>query len=173
MLNKNHSEETKRKISIASKGNKSFTGRKHTEEWKQKMSLIMKAKPRHPNFTTKGKKRPPASMETRIKLGIAHRGAKNHNWKGGVTSISQKIRHSLEYKLWREAVFQRDGSKCVQCGIAGTIDSPYLRADHIKSFAMFPELRTEISNGQVLCLNCDSQTNTWGRKVKYILTSSN
>ena len=37
MLNKKHSEETKRKISIASKGNKSFSGRKHSEETLKKM----------------------------------------------------------------------------------------------------------------------------------------
>ena len=35
MQGKKHSEETKRKISEKSKGNKAFLGRKHTEEWKQ------------------------------------------------------------------------------------------------------------------------------------------
>lgn len=38
MLNKKHSEETKKLMSEKSKGNKSFSGRKHSEETKAKMS---------------------------------------------------------------------------------------------------------------------------------------
>lgn len=39
MLNKKHSEETKKLMSERSKGNKAFLGRKHTEETKKKMSV--------------------------------------------------------------------------------------------------------------------------------------
>lgn len=38
MLNKKHSEKTKKLMSEKSKGNKAFLGRKHTEETKKKMS---------------------------------------------------------------------------------------------------------------------------------------
>ncbi len=48
---------------------------------------------------------------------------------------------------WRKAVFKRDDYTCQECGIRGT----YLEADHIKPFAFFPELRTELSNGRTLC----------------------
>ena len=37
MLNKKHSEETKKIMSEKAKGNKAFLGKKHTEEWKEKM----------------------------------------------------------------------------------------------------------------------------------------
>lgn len=43
-LNKHHSEETKRKIGRANKGNKACLGRKHTEESKRKMSKIQTGK---------------------------------------------------------------------------------------------------------------------------------
>lgn len=38
MINKKHSEETKKKMSESAKGNKAFLGKKHTDEWKKKMS---------------------------------------------------------------------------------------------------------------------------------------
>src|SRR3990167_11492007 len=61
----------------------------------------------------KGKK---LSEETRKAMSNgARRGSKNHNWKGGITAINVKIRNSLEYKLWREAVFKRDNYTCIWC----------------------------------------------------------
>src|SRR3990167_4162903 len=70
----------------------------------------------------------------------------------------QRIRQSLEYKLWREAVFKRDNYTCVWCGQQGR----KLNADHIKPFAYFPELRFAIDNGRTLCVDCHRKTDTWG-----------
>ncbi len=177
MTNKKHSVETKLKMSKSAMGNKGFTGRKMTEEHKEKIRQAQIASYKNgrvSHFTTyswnKGKKMP---LHLRIKYGEKNRGANNPNWRGGTSSYKDKVRHSLEYKDWRDAVFARDNSTCVLCGIVGTIDSPYLRADHIKSFHEYPELRTAIDNGRVLCLNCDSQTNTWGKKKGVIVLLSN
>ncbi len=43
---------------------------------------------------------------------VIMKGKNHHNWKGGLTTINQKIRHSEEYKLWRLAVFKRDKYNC-------------------------------------------------------------
>ena len=89
-------------------------------------------------------------------------GEKHYNWKGGITPINFKIRQSLEYKLWREAVFLRDKFTCIWCGQVGG----KLNADHIKPFALFPELRFSIDNGRTLCVSCHRTTETFGGRTK-------
>ena len=83
-----------------------------------------------------------------------------HSWKGGITTINQKIRRSREYRLWRIAVFERDNYTCIFCGCVGG----RLNADHIKPFALFPELRFAIDNGRTLCDDCHRKTETFGGK---------
>jgi len=65
------------------------------------------------------------------------------NWKGGITPANERIRKSLEYKLWRKACFERDSFTCQISGKNGGD----LEVHHINNFADFPELRTTISNG--------------------------
>lgn len=87
-------------------------------------------------------------------------GEKCSAWKGGLTKPNEKIRGSFEYKLWREAVFQRDNWTCVWCLEKGG----KLQADHIKPFAYFPELRFAIDNGRTLCVSCHRKTDTYGHR---------
>lgn len=148
------SDETKRKISIARKGKPNplvsakLTGRKQSPEHirKRVKKLV-------------GKKR---TIKTRLKMSKAQKKLReNHTrWKGGITPINEKVRKSLEYKLWRKAVFKRDDYTCVWCGQRGG----KLQADYIKPFALFPELRFAIDNGRTLCQRCHKTTNTYGGK---------
>ena len=103
-------------------------------------------------------------VEIRMKMGS--KGEKNASWKGGVTPINKRIRHSVELKLWRKSVFERDNYTCQHCGKRGG----ELHADHIKQFAYHPELRTSIENGRTLCKPCHKKTETYGNnKTKQLL----
>lgn len=74
---------------------------------------------------------------------------------------NQEIRQSPEYSQWRKAVLKRDGYMCVWCR-----STKNLEVDHVYPFAYFPELRFDIKNGRVLCLDCHKQTITYGYQAK-------
>lgn len=77
-------------------------------------------------------------------------GANNHNWRGGITPINEHIRKSLEYKLWRNFVFERDNYTCQFCGqVSGDIN-----AHHILPFSVFEKERFNTDNGVTLCGGC-------------------
>lgn len=96
-------------------------------------------------------------------VGDRHRGALNSQWKGGVTPLYKQIRKSIEYKLWRTSVFERDNYTCIWCGVrGGNGKKVILHADHIKPFAIYPELRFAIDNGRTLCIDCHKTTDTYG-----------
>lgn len=164
-------------------------GKKASLETREKQSEV---RLKNPNRFWFGKKRSPetiekmreakigkrASEETKAKMRgrtpwnkgkpfLEIKGEKNYRWKGGITSINRKIRTSLEYKLWRKSVFERDKYMCIWCGLISKKGiKVFLHADHIKPFALFPELRFAIDNGRTLCKDCHKKTDTWGNKSR-------
>lgn len=133
------------------KGHQVNNGRIFSVEHRKNLSLA-----------NKGKKKKPFTLETRLKMSLAQRGEKSYRWKGGISPIYRKIRMSFEYRLWRDAIFKRDNYTCIWCGQRGG----KLNADHIKSFAHFPELRFAIDNGRTLCINCHKTTENYGGRNK-------
>lgn len=112
-------------------------GYKQSDSHKEKLSKI--AKGRH------------FSERTRIKLSKSHKGKNSYNWKGGITQEHKTIRRSVEYRLWREAVFERDNWTCQKCKIrSGKLLHPH----HILNFAEYPEVRFAIDNGITLHESC-------------------
>ena len=94
------------------------------------------------------------SRKARIRLAIP---SNNANWRGGITSENQRIRHSRKYKSWRNAVFERDNYTCRGCGVRGG----YLEAHHIKSFAEHKDLRFIVDNGITYCKRCHSENDKY------------
>lgn len=77
-------------------------------------------------------------------------GKNNINYKHGKSSETL-ARDLTKVNKWRRRVFERDKYICQKCGYdKGKI----LRAHHIASWAGFPDLRYELSNGITLCDPC-------------------
>lgn len=115
---------------------------------------------KHKSHTLKHRQNISKAMKGRMPKFIPIvKGGNHYSWKGGVTPINKVIRKSVEYKLWRSAVFARDNYTCIWCGSKDNI-----KADHIKPFALYPELRFAIDNGRTLCDRCHRTTDTYGNK---------
>ena len=153
------SEEHKQKISESHKGKRASVATR------KKQSLAKVGKP----SWNKGVKNPyPITDEHRRKLSEAKKGEKCHLWKGGITPENESIRKSVEYKLWREAVFQRDSYRCQWCSTkCGDGKSVKLNADHIKSFSKFKSLRFSLKNGRTLCESCHKERTKKQMKVMW------
>lgn len=157
------SEETKRKISEANKGrakspehrakitasieafnasgarSRGNLGKEWNDEQRKKCSERQKGKV--------GKKH---TLETRQKLSAIFSGEGGTNWKGGITEAQKRERFCLANDEWRKAVFLRDNFTCQKCDIRGC----KLNAHHVQSWAEYPALRHETSNGITLCEKC-------------------
>lgn len=111
------------------------------------------------------KHNPMNDPKLRKKAGDSKRGKpipklqkENHwNWQGG-KSFEKSYHHrtgSLEYRIWRGLVFERDNWTCQTCNAKSSVgEVVYLEAHHIKSWSKFEELRYEIKNGVTLCNDC-------------------
>jgi predicted RNA-binding Zn-ribbon protein involved in translation (DUF1610 family) len=88
------------------------------------------------------------------KCGYLSFSAEKHpNWKGGSSKVHQKIRSSKEYRKWRMKVLVKADFICNRCGAKNS-----WHAHHKKLFALYPELRFEVENGECLCDKCHSKT---------------
>lgn len=145
---KKMSQKMKEKISKSKKG---------TTPWNKGIPASDKEKKRLSEYA-KGRK---PSIESRRKMSMAQKKrvqAGLHNfWKGGVSKEYKKRYYDVEYKYWRMRVFERDNFTCQFCGIRGV----YVTAHHIKSFAHYPDLRYELTNGVTLCEDCHKLTDNY------------
>lgn len=172
------SQAHKDKIASALIGNTNGKGRTTSEETKVKQRESAIRRGQKPSALAleraaelrRGKPSPrrgvKASKETRAKMSASGIGKRtkeqNHNWKGGITPHNSKIRHSHEYKQWRKAVFERDNYTCQDCKARSEQGKKVvLNADHKLPFALFPELRFNVSNGRTLCEPCHAKTPTY------------
>jgi len=133
IIKKTLSEKTKRKIGKAMKNRKVTWG----------------------NKISKGKKGKRTSIKTEFK-----KGNKHPNWKGGISSLNEKLRKSLRFKEWREQVFKRDNYTCQNpnCKFCKGI----LHTHHIVPVAEciqldYINLIFDVNNGLTLCKQCHSK----------------
>jgi len=117
---------------------------------------------------------------------IGQKGSNNPAWKGGISELTNLIRHFTKYNEWRTICFKRDNYICQHCKQIGG----RLEVDHIKPFAqilneflskynqfsLIEDKWTlvrisesyapfwEVSNGRTLCKSCHKKTATYGNR---------
>lgn len=100
-------------------------------------------------------KPPTPTKESRKKAGLKIRGKNHPRWiedrsKLKRSRFNNSFRNEGPIASWRKSIYERDNYTCQKCFQKGN----KLNAHHIKSWALFPELRFEISNGITLCVTC-------------------
>jgi hypothetical protein len=130
-----------------------------SDEDRLKMSIRSKGKHKNPKNEFKKGNVPWSKGRTDIYI-----GEENPNWRGGITPLNDKIRHSKEYNNWRTNIFKRDNYKCQICDgnnnilIAHHIHffNKIMKENSIKTFE--DAIRcTELwdkSNGITICKEC-------------------
>lgn len=153
-LNESWTKERREKRRIRQKKKGAFfKGRCHTEEAKKKISLAMKGKKYSEETKRKiskskiGKKR---NLSDEWRKKCSRPKEQNGNWRGGISSENSLLRTSVQFKLWRKKCMERDNFTCQNCGQYGG----ELNIHHIYNFADYPELRFAIDNGIALCKKC-------------------
>ena len=94
-------------------------------------------------------------------------GKENPNWKGGITPKHNNLRGTLPYRLWRNAVIERDENICQECMCL--CEAGNRVSHHILELKDFPEYGTLVENGMTLCIPCHmrlhSRKNEYKRKI--------
>ena len=152
--NKQHSDETKAKIGRAN--SIALLGKKHSEKTKQKMSLLRK-----------GKKHPPRSEETRLKLSQSKLGRKlseETKRKIGVASTGRKHKPESIEKMRGSKVGKPRSNECKQKISAGLLGNQC----HAKKYIIIEPTGNEI---EIFNLKKFCKNNRWpykyvGKKLK-------
>ena len=77
------------------------------------------------------------------------RGENSPRWISEKTP-EQRDRYCIEYREWRDAVFEKYNYTCQKCGKRHT----FLNAHHIRNWKDCIELRYSLDNGVCLCREC-------------------
>ena len=182
-----HNEKNKKKNSLNKGLTKIKTNTKGNIPWNKGIPMSKEAKG-NLSKSLKGRKSPnkgkKLSKKHKVNLSLSHKGKPNHKnsgeksnfWKGGITPLHKKIRMSLEYSQWRNAVFLRDNWTCQKCGKHGG----YLEVHHNKiSFSKIIEkykirnmgnalnvpILWDIDNGITYCVKCHGEEDKFRRRT--------
>ena len=164
MLGRNHTEQTKKKISISkTKYGKVYMKCKNCHEvfyykpYKKKYKRVFCSdKCKHELGATTGYKR---TEESKKKMSIKYAGANNPNWRGGISFGRKRRDEKRKQREWRKAVFENDAYTCIWCG---DNKGGNLNADHIKPYALCgEEEKWDNKNGQTLCEDCHRKKTNW------------
>lgn len=142
-----HTEEAKKKISDAQKGNQYSKGRKHTKKFKQAMIGNERFKGYEGNLGYKHTK------EHKQKMSLLMTKEGNHQWRGGI-SCEPYCDVWLD-KDFKNDIFERDGYRCQNPDCRHTSDNLPLHRHHID----YDKKNCHPWNLITLCNSCNARAN--------------
>ncbi len=146
-LGRKHTEESKKKMSIANMGNTYSLGFKASEETKKRISLAKKGTP-----TWNKGKTGIYSKETLKIMSDKKIGDKSPTWLGGITKNPYDIDFNKRKRLF---VRKRDNYTCQECNYTEEQLGYALSVHHID----YDKLNSNPTNLISLCKSCHSKTN--------------
>jgi 5-methylcytosine-specific restriction endonuclease McrA len=136
-------------------------GHKHTEESKKKMSEARKgennpAKRKDVRFKISQKKKgfrhkPETCLLISQKRKNKYTGENNPNWKGGRSQLIKNIYKTSEYIEWQKKCMERDNFRCIICG---ENRKTYLTVHHLYSKDIYFDKIFDVDNGVTICKKC-------------------
>lgn len=163
-------QDVRLKISQSRRGKPTTTGRKLPPSQKQHISDSLKGRKITPEIVARkvASWRRNVSVygglspKHRLQLEELHRKQHGENhpfWRGGTTPQRVKEYQTERYLSFVEIVLARDNYTCQKCGMRnGNRTTVRLQVHHVKSYAEYPELRYNVSNGITFCLKCHNMT---------------
>lgn len=105
-----------------------------------------------------------ANPDKAIERGAKVRGELHYLWKGGVIRLNTSIRQMHENRKWMDAVKERDGYRCQECGRAEELEAHHRKplAELIDEFGIKnrddaranAHILWDLDNGKTLCREC-------------------
>lgn len=132
----------KQRAKMIGRASQWLTGRRLSESHRRALSEYWKANPEKHNHYVDGKSK--------------ERGGERRSAMG-----------RLEYRLWREKVFERDNWTCVICHSRGG----NLNADHILPWVSHELIRYDVDNGRTVCKPCHLKLPTHGAGARKFMTN--
>ena len=162
-------KEYREKLSKVRLERKRRLGYLNSKTTRTKMRLAKLGRPSN----NKGKKHP-HTEQSKKNISFSVMGEKNHNWKGGLSSLGKQIRKSLKYRNWRQEIYERDDWTCQKCKVRGIKLEPHHKKS-LSSILIKNNIKTlkeslrckkiwDIENGISLCKKCHSETDNF-RKI--------
>lgn len=106
------------------------------------------------NSIRRGWRAKPLQIEAARMRMLGKSGPRSPSWNSNLTQEERiRGRKYPEYAHWRQSVFIRDDYTCQVCSTRGGS----LAAHHLNSYADYPDLRVDVSNGVTLCKSCHDE----------------
>lgn len=158
--NPSTSPEAKQKISQSRLGKSTGSGEQHWNWQGKSLPRFCSDCGLQIKSTAWGKK-----SETKYCTKCSHKGDRHPQWRGGTTPKRTIECAKPEYKAFVRDCLVRDLYTCQWCGAKnGQGVTVKLEVHHIKSYAEYPALRLERSNGVTLCIACHNSTKRGTRR---------